>query len=144
VPAPDVLLRRARWSECLFGLITLLIALGLPRTPPDGRTQFLLVHWYAMTLAAFGLVAALRRPTRLVWAVTVVLSVYFLTSVVVGLVDSRSRTNAGPIVGPPFVLSPLLVGMAVLAQISVAIRCWQARGLWARRASASYDDRWVP
>ena len=133
----DVVLRSARWSELLFGLIALLLALGLPITSSDGRTQFLLVHWYVMALAAFALVAALRRPSRLVWALAVVLSVYFLTSVLFGFADWRSRGNAGPLGGAPFILSPLLVGMAALAQISVAIRCWQSRGLWMRRVDGS-------
>ena len=128
----QIVLRGARWSELLFGLIALLLALGLPLNSPDGRTQFLLVHWYAVALSAFGLVAALRRPSRLVLALTLVLSVYFLTSVVLGLADGRSRSNASLLGGAPFMLSPLLVGMAALAQISVAIRCWQARRLWVR------------
>lgn len=131
----DVVLRHARWSELLFGFIALLLALGLPLTPPDGRAQFLVIHWYAMTFTAFGLVAALARPSRLVWALVVVLSVYFLMSVLFGLVFWRSRSHADSLGGAPFMLSPLLVGMAVLAQISVAIRCWQARELWARRAN---------
>jgi hypothetical protein len=129
VSTPDVVLRRARWSELLFGLIALLLALSLPFAPPDGRTQFLLVHWYTMAFAAFGLVAALRHPSRLVWALTVVLSAYFLASVVVGLADWRLRTTARPLGETAFVLSLLLVGMAALAQVGVAIRCWQARRL---------------
>ncbi|MCY7377859.1 MAG: hypothetical protein LH467_00785 [Gemmatimonadaceae bacterium] len=132
----EVVLRHARWSELLFGFIALLLALGLPLAPPDGRAQFLLVHWYAMAFMAFGLVAALRRPSRLVWALVVVLSVYFLMSVLFGLADWRSRTNADFLGGAPFMLSPLLVGMAALAQISVAIRCWQARGLWVGEPTA--------
>ena len=133
VAKSNVILRSARWSELLFGLIALLLALGLPLTPSDGRAQFLLVHWYAMALAAFALVAALRQPSRLVWVLVVVLSVYFLTSVFFGFAGWHSRGNAGPLGVAPFMLSPLLVGMAALAQISVAIRCWQARGLWMRQ-----------
>jgi hypothetical protein len=137
MPTPAVVLRRARWSELLFGLVALVLALGLPLTPPDGRTQFLLVHWYAMAFTALGLVAALRHPSRRVWAFAVVLSAYFLISVVYGVADGRLRANAGALGGAPFVLSPLLVGMATLSQVSVAIRCWQARGLWTRRAKGA-------
>lgn len=130
-------LRGARWSELLFGLIALLIALGLPATPLDAHMQFLLVHWYAVALTAFGLVAALRQPSRHVLALTFGLSMYFLTTVAFGLADGRSRSNVSFLGGAPFMLSPLLVGMAALAQISVAIRCWRARGLWRQRAGES-------
>ena len=137
----DVVLRHARWSELLFGFIAMLLALGLPLAPRDGRAQLLLVHWYAMAFMAFGLVAALRRPSRVVWALVVVLSVYFLISVLFGLTDWRSRSHADSLGGAPFMLSPLLVGMAALAQISVAIRCWQARELWARPVNGISDAR---
>lgn len=73
------------------------------------------------------------RPCRRLWALSVVLSVYFLTSILFGFAGWRSRGNAGPLGGAPFMLSPLLVGMAALAQISVAIRCWQSRGLWMQQ-----------
>jgi hypothetical protein len=140
---PDVVLRRAGWSELLFALIALLLALGLPLPPRDGRTWFLLVHWYAMTVVALWLVVVLRHPSRLVWAVAVALSVYFLTSVLLGLGNWRPDTSTASGGMAPFVVSPLLVGMAALTQISVAIRCWQSRTIRVRRAGPPDPDEVV-
>ena len=134
-----MLLSRARWSELLFGLIALLVALGLPVTPLDGETAFRLVHWYAMVLVASWLFVALRHPSRRTWMTAVGLTVYFLASILlgVGLAHWRLATNDGATAVPPVVSSPLLIGMAVLAQIGVGIRCWQSRAIWSGRTRAS-------
>lgn len=131
------MLRGARWSELLFAFIALLVALGLPTAPADVGAAFLIVHWYAMVVVAFGLVVALRRPTPLTWAATTVLCVYFLANALLGFVSWWIGTSRGAPSGSQSVLPPLLVGMAAFAQLSVAIRCWQARAIWAQRGPTS-------
>jgi hypothetical protein len=136
----NIALRSARWSELLFAVIALGIAVVLTVFRPANGVVFQRVHWWAMTIAAFWLVVALRRPTRLTWIVTVVLSAYFLVSHVgLGLLfgPGISRLESRPSAFPVAMLSPVAVMMAILAQISVAIRCWSARALWTRRARAN-------
>lgn len=132
---PDVLLRRARWSELLFGIVALLLALGVPLTPFDGRTVFMLVNWYGVAVVALWLAVALRRPTRTAWALAVVLCVYFVAQWLIGPPAWRPAFNGG---APEFVwvLIPVLVLMAALAQIGVGIRCWQARAIWTQNGDA--------
>jgi hypothetical protein len=127
----------ARWSELLFGLIALLLARGLPVAPPSLGTTLLLVNWYGMALVALWLVVALRRPSRASWSAAVVLGVYFFANVLVGLVAWRTGGPGAADAGPTFVLSPVLIVMAALAQISVGIRCWQARALRTQRDDAA-------
>lgn len=136
---PELALRGARWSELLFALIALLLARGLPMVPPGAMTTFLLVNWYGMALAALWLVFALRRPSRLSWAAAVALSVYFFANVLFGLVAGGTGARGGEAIGPAFVLSPVLIVMAALAQIGVVIRCWQARDVWTRRGEAETE-----
>ena len=101
--------------------------------PPGARTTSLLVNWYGMAVVALWLVVALRRPSRSSWAGAVALGVYFFANVVVGLVVWRDRAPGAEPAGPAFVLSPVLIVLAALAQISVGIRCWQARAIRTRR-----------
>lgn len=129
-------LRRARWSELLFAMIALFLAMGLPYPPRDGRTAFLWIHWCGMVLLALGLFVALRRPSRAVWATTVGLSVYFLVNFILGLPAWRQTTASSAYTGPAIVLSYAIVGIAVFAQLAVAVRCWRARRLWTHRTVA--------
>jgi hypothetical protein len=136
VSTPEFAMRGARWSELLFGLIALLLARGLPVAPPGARTTFLLVNWYGMAVVALWLVVALRRPSRSSWAAAVALGVYFFANALFGLVAWRAGAPGAEPAGPAFVLSPVLIVLATLAQISVGIRCWQARAIRTRRDDA--------
>ena len=127
------LMRGARWSELLFGLVALLLASGLPMPPSDGRALYLAIHWYGMSATALGLVFALRHPSRITWALASLLSAYFLVNVVLGASGWVASVNSGPFSGPPVVLSYITIGVAVLAQLGVGIRCWQARRMRRRQ-----------
>lgn len=126
------ILRDARWPEAFFAVIALYLALGVPIPPPDGQAMYSLVHWYGMVGLAVGLVFALRRPSRVTWAVAVGLSAYFLFNVLWGLSAWRAITEspAAQYSGPAIVLSYMIAGSAALAQLVVALLCWRARSIW--------------
>ena len=124
----QLILRPARWSELVFAVIALYIALSLPFPPPDGQARVLFVHWYGMVAIAIGLTVSLRRPSRTAWAVASILSAYFLFNSAVGF-RTRIAVALNQDVGPAFALAYAIVGIAVLAQVDVAVRCWRARSL---------------
>ena len=140
VSTPDVVLRRARWSQLLFGLIALLLASTLPVGLSDGRMVFMLVHWYGVALVALWLVVAFRRPSRVTWAAAVVLCVYFVVNAMFGPSILQATIRRDPLDYVWF-LAPVLILMATLAQISVGIRCWQARAIWTQRGEGSSAAR---
>jgi hypothetical protein len=129
------LMRGGRWLELVFASAALLLASGLQIPPSDGRALYLAIHWFGMSAVALGLVFALRRPSRVTWVVASLLSVYFLANVVVGARVWFVPVNASPISGPPVVFSYIIVGAAVLAQVGVGMRCWQARGMRHNRSA---------
>ena len=129
----QAILRPARWSELLFAGIALYMALSLPLSPPNGQTLVLLVHWYGMVAIAIGLTVSLRRPSRTAWAFASTLSAYFLFNFAVGF-RARIAVALNEDVGPAFVLAYAIVGIAVLAQVDVAVRCWRARSIRADSA----------
>ena len=131
---PQVVLRSARWSELIFAILALYLAASLPLRPRDHGGLWLLVQWYGMALAAFGLSVALRRPSRASWVGAVVLSAYFAVICAVGAVTPRRGGAAAGYAGPAVVLSYIILGIALLAQFNVALRCWGARRIWRRPA----------
>lgn len=133
----QVILRPARWSELVFTVIALYLALSLPFPPPDGQTIFLLVHWYGMVAIAVGLTISLRRPSRTAWAVASILSAYFLFSFAVGLRAWWVLRASHQDIGPAFALAYAILGIAVLAQVDVGVRCWRARSLRTNARAAS-------
>ena len=123
-------LRGARWAELLFAAIALFLALGLPISPANGREVYRLIHWYGMVTVALGLFVGLRRPSAATWWVAVGLSIYFLGNVVVGLSTlATSDPLARGAVTPAVTASWIIVGLAALAQLAVAERCWRARAI---------------
>ena len=134
------ILRHARWPEAFFAAIALYLALGVPIPPSDGEATYLLVHWYEMVGVAVGLVFALRRPSRITWAVTVGLSAYFLFNVLWGLSEWRAITEspAAQYSGPAILLSYMIAGSAALAQLVVALLCWRARSIWMASVPPHY------
>lgn len=131
---PEAVVRSARWSELIFAIIALYLAASLPLRPQGDRGLWLMIHWYGMTVVAFWLVFALRRPSRARWLAAAALSAYFAVNCVIGVVVLRQGGAAAAYAGSAVALSYMIVGIALLAQLDVAFRCWRARQLWSRSA----------
>ena len=126
------ILRAARWSELVFAIIALYLAASVPLRPQAPRGLWLLVHWYGMTFVAFGLVIALRRPSRTAWTLAAVLSAYFAVNCAIGVLALRRGGAAAVYAGGAVVASYVILGVALLAQFHVAICCWRSRSIWRR------------
>jgi hypothetical protein len=129
---PVTILRAARSSELVFAVIALYLAASVPLRPLDHRGLWLLAHWYGMTLVAFGLVIALRRPSRAAWAVATILSAYFVVNCAIGVAALRRGGAAAEYAGSAVLVSYVILGIALLAQLHVAISCWRSRSIWRR------------
>ena len=133
--APAATLRPARWAELVFSIVSLYLAASLPLRPVDSRGVWLMVHWYGMTVLAIGLVIALRRPSRVSWAIAAALSAYFTINCAIGVVATRRGEGAAAYAGPALILSYAILGLALVAQLYVGFRCWRARTIWHRPPS---------